>query len=289
VRTAAVVVAGTLLGAALPEAQRFSSGVDLVMVDALATDGRRPLAGLTAADFELLDNGVPQAIQLLQLERQPLNVILVLDTSASVRGPRLTNLKAAAASIVKNLGAGDRASLLSFSHRLELRTPLTPDRSSLLASIASLDAQGSTALFDAVSTGMVLRGTDAGRALLLLFSDGVDTASFLLEPSVLAAAARADVIVYPIAVRGRAARLNEPPADERFLRALAAETGGRLEHADGDDDIDKAFARVFEEFKRRYVLGYVPTGVPRSGWHTIEVRLRNRKGTVTARRGYFGP
>jgi VWFA-related protein len=299
-RPLVLLFAVATLAVASVSAQRFASRVDLVTVDALAVDGRHPIRGLTDKDFELYDNGVPQTIRLIQTRQAALNVIFVFDTSSSVEGPRLANLKGAAASVVATLGPDDRVALLSFSNRVRLHSPLSTDRARFATTIASLEADGTTALRDAVSTGVIMRGSDPGRVLMVLFTDGVDTSSFLFERSVLATAARSDVVIYPVAVRtrdprpaslrySRALQMADPPADERFLRALAAETGGRLEHADGDDDIDKAFARVFEEFKSRYVLGYVPTGVAWPGWHTIEVRLKNRKGTVTARRGYFGP
>ena len=74
----------------------------------------------------------------------------------------------------------------------------------------------------------------------------------------------------------------------RFLKDLAAATGGRLVIAEGDKDIGAAFARALDEFNSRYVLVYTPTGVTGQGWHRIDLKLKHKKGTVTARRGYFG-
>jgi Ca-activated chloride channel family protein len=279
--------------------QRFRSRAELVAVDVLVMDGRRPVAGLTAADFVLLDNGVPQTIEQLQVEALSLNILMVLDVSWSLRGERLEALKKAASAVVQRLRSQDRAALIAFSHRLELRSALTADRAQLHAAIASLAPDGSTALRDAAYAGIALRGTDPGRTLMLLFSDGVDTASFLDERRVLEAARRSDVTVYPIGVRDepsltqRDGRLwvrhasSAAPTDDRFLKALAEETGGRLVHAEGDRDLGPTFARVLDEFKTRYVIGYAPAGVAASGWHSVEVRMKNRKGTVTARRGYF--
>ena len=294
-----VLAFGTHIAAQEAPRQRFRSGTELVAVDVLVTDGRRPVAGLTAADFELIDEGVPQTIQQLQIERLPLSILMVLDTSWSVEGERLTALKQAASALVSRLRAEDRAALISFSHRLELRSPLTADRRQLQEAIAKLRAEGSTALRDAAYSGFALRGSDPGRALMVLFSDGVDTSSFLDERRVLAVARRSDVTVYPIAVReepplksvrGRIVPTNPRaplPSDHRFLETLAEETGGRVVYAERDRDIGPTFARVLDEFKTRYVLGFTPTGVARGGWHRVEVRLKNRRGTVTARRGYF--
>ena len=296
---ACLLVALTSMTAAQDAArQRFRSGTELVAIDVLVTDGRRPITGLTAADFELLDDGVAQTIQQLHVEQLPLSILMVLDTSWSVEGERLAALKTAASAVVDRLRAEDRAALISFTHRLELRSRLTADRQQLQDAIAKLTAEGSTALRDAVYAGFAVRGNDPGRALMVLFTDGIDTSSFLDERRVLHVARRSDVTVYPIGVRaepalilrgGRVVRNPASPAltDDRFLKALAAETGGRLVYAERNRDLGPTFARVLDEFKMRYVLGYTPAGVAPAGWHRVEVRLKNRKATVTARRGYF--
>jgi Ca-activated chloride channel family protein len=294
----ALLAAFSLSGAKAPPRQRFRSTSELVAVDVLVMDGRRVVAGLTAADFVLLDNGVPQAIEQLHVERLPVTVIMVLDVSWSVVGERLESLKKAASAVVERLRPDDRAALISFSHRLEMQSAITADRRKLQDAIKSLAAEGSTALRDAAYAGLAVRATDAGRALMVLFSDGVDTSSFLDERRVLEVARRSDVTVYPIGVRDQPAltrmggRLvvtgrDEIPTDDRFLKALAEETGGRLVYADRNRDLGPTFARVLDEFNNRYVLGYAPKGVAGAGWHRVEVKLKNRKGTVTARRGYF--
>ena len=74
---------------------------------------------------------------------------------------------------------------------------------------------------------------------------------------------------------------------ERFLEALADETGGRVVHAADEAALGTTFLRVLDEFRQRYVLSYTATGVAERGWHTIEVKLRGQSGEVRARRGYF--
>ena len=221
---------------------------------------------------------------------------MVLDTSGSVIGERLAALKAGARSVIEMLRPKDRAAVLTFSHRLEMPAALTADRAVLRKAVTELDAAGSTALRDAAYAGLALRGADNTRTLLLLFSDGLDTSSILGESRVMAIARRSDAIVYAIGVRetprppvrGRVFQQVEAATDDRFLTALARETGGRFFHAEQHRDIERTFTRVFEEFNRRYVLGYTPRGVALAGWHKVDVRLKNKRGTVLARRGYFG-
>ena len=109
---------------------------------------------------------------------------------------------------------------------------------------------------------------------------------------------RSDAIIYAIGVQdapaaqmgGRGVIFLPPESvtDDRFLAVLAREGGGRLLHAQQQRTIERTFARVFEEFNQRYVLGFAPRGVSQAGWHKVDVRLKNKRGTVLARRGYFG-
>jgi len=274
--------------------QRFRSATELVSIDVLVTDDRQVVTGLAAADFELLDNGVRQTIDQLYIEQLPVNVVMVLDTSGSVQGERLQALKAGALSIVGRLRRTDRAAVISFSHRLTMPSALTGDAVMLRKAIAGLTAVGSTSLRDAAFAGLAIRGADAGRTLILLFSDGLDTASVLDESRVMAVAARSDAIVYAIGVRDTAAVIvngrvipQEGLTDDRFLARLARETGGRLFHAQQHRDIESTFTRVLEEFNSRYVLGYTPRGVAPGGWHKVDVQLKSKRGKVLARRGYF--
>ena len=251
--------------------------------------------GLTAADFELFDNGVAQKILEIYVEQLPLSVIMVLDTSGSVAGERLAFLKKGAGLVVDRLRPRDQAAIVSFSAVLNRQAALTSDRAVLHAAIQSLKAEGGTALLDAAFTGLALRGTAATRTLVLLFSDGLDTASLLDEARVLQAARRSDATVYAIGIRddrlklqpsGGIARSAVGPTDERFLSRIARDTGGRLLHAEENRELTSTFARVIDEFNSRYVLGYQPSGVPRTGWHEVAVRLKTRRGTILARRGY---
>lgn len=294
VLAAAALACAFTLGAQEPA--RFRATSALVTVDVLVTDDRRPVTGLTARDFELLDEGVPQQIEQLYIEQLPVNVIMVLDTSGSVDGERLASMKEGANTVVDRLRTMDRAAVLSFSHRLDSRVPLTGDRNVLRKAISGLTADGSTALRDGAYAGLALRAAESTRTLLLVFSDGVDTSSILDERRVLEIARRSDATIYGIAVRNtqppsprpspRFARQPQMATDDEFLTKLSEETGGRLLRADRNRDIASTFQRVLEEFNSRYILGFAPkSNTP--GWHRLEVRLKTSRATVLARRGYF--
>jgi VWFA-related protein len=178
--TALVACAATLGQQSKPT---FRSGTDAVRVDVLATDRNRPIAGLTAADFELRDNNVLQTIDAVAIEDIPVSLMLALDTSESVEGSPLSDLKRAARAAVNALGPEDRVAMLTFAGNLALRVDWTADRGLAAKAIEDTSAGGSTSLNDAAYAAMTMRDLEPGRrSLMLLFTDGRDTASWLLRP-----------------------------------------------------------------------------------------------------------
>jgi VWFA-related protein len=256
----------------------FSSRLEAVRVDVLVTDNGRIVRGLGPADFEVVDNGVVQQIDLVSFEQLPVNVVLALDMSLSMVGERLEHLRAAGRAVLDGLRGEDRAGLLTFSHMLRLPQPLTSDAARVRTALERVEPSGATALVDGVYAAMTLAGSDAGRDLLLVFSDGVDTASFLSPERVLESARRTDATVYSVTVRGS--------GRSPFLRDLSEQTGGNVIEIASTTGLQKTFVGILDEFRQRYLLSYTPRGVSRDGWHRLQVRLKGRRGTVTARAGY---
>jgi Ca-activated chloride channel homolog len=300
VSAVAVLVAYATLS---PAAQQFKSGTVGVRVDVLVTRGQQLVRGLQASDFELRDEGVLQALTQVDVEEIPLNLILVFDTSGSMAGQRMRALLDASGSLLDGLRQRDRVALLSFSSRVRLLAPLTPSRQQIRGALAMLTARGATSLRDAAFAGLALREADPGRTLLLIFSDGADTSSWLKASAVLDSARRTDAVIYGIGIavaqystivmrdpNGAASRRNVITTVReagKFLQSLTEETGGRVLFANSNQDLRGTFARTLSEFRDRYVLSYSPTGVSPTGWHQISVKLKTKAGTVTARRGYF--
>jgi Ca-activated chloride channel homolog len=305
-RTAGAVVA-LIVSATLTMTgqQSFRAGTIGVRVDVLVTRGQELVRGLTAADFELRDEGVPQTVSQIEVEQIPLNLILAFDTSGSVAGERLHSLVQAAGSLLEQLRPADRVAVLAFSTRVRLLAPLTPSRQQIQAVFTALAAEGATSLRDAAFAALALRESDPGRTLVLIFSDGADTASWLHAASVIEAAKRTDAVVYAIAIaeqrsvytmtsrtgtgRPGVSQVMVVPVEEagKFLEHLTEETGGRVMFANSNKDLRATFTQTLEEFRDRYVLSYTPTGVAPTGWHRLEVKLKAKSGKVTARRGYF--
>ncbi len=286
---------------------RFSSGTAAVRVDVLVTTANRPVSGLKASDFVLRDNGVVQHVTDVSQETLPLSVFCVLDLSSSVKGRPLERLKDATAALFGTLRDRDRAALMTFASRVTLHTPLTGDVTRLRSLVQGVQAEGQTSFIDATYAGLALRESDDGRALMVLFSDGDDTSSWLRAQTVIEAAQRADVVIYPVTVKPAvgpamawAARsgpngmmsttiVGPPPPDPtpgKLLDAFADETGGRVLYAENEEKLQATFIQVLDEFRQRYVLSYSPTNVSSSGWHTIDVKVGVRGATVKSRRGY---
>jgi VWFA-related protein len=256
----------------------FSSKTEAVRVDVLVTDKGQPLLGLVPSDFEVRDNGVPQQVDLVNFEEIPLNVTLALDMSDSVAGERLERLRAAAGALLAGLKPKDRAALITLSHIVQLGAGLTTDLESVRAALSKARAVGETALVDGIYAGIMVGESDVGRSLLIVFSDGVDTSSWLSPNGVLDIAKRSDVVAYAVSTRS--------PLKPTFLRDLTSFTGGQLFEVEKTANLEAIFLQVLDEFRQRYLLSYTPRGVAPDGWHRLTVRMK-RNATIKARPGYL--
>ena len=257
----------------------FSSRVEAVRVDVLVTENGKPVRGLRAADFEILDNGVPQTVDIVNFEQQPLNVVFTFDLSDSIVGERLGNLRDASHAVLGGLTKGDQAALVTFNNAVLVGPGLTADAGLVRAAVDRAEPTGNTSLIDASFAGMLLAESDVGRGLVIVFSDGLDTSSWLRSKAVLDVAKRSDAVVY--GVSAGLARSAE------FLGDLTEQTGGRLFKLESTRSLSAVFLEVLDEFRQRYLLSYSPSGVPQQGWHQLTVRVKGRSATVRARPGYL--
>ena len=257
----------------------FRAKVESVRVDVLVTDNGQPILGLGPADFELLDNGVPQQVELVSFDQVPLNVILALDMSDSVAGERLEQLRGAGGGLLAALHKNDQAALVEFSHAVRQGAKLSADVATVRDALGAAGGTGMTALVDGTYAGLMIGESDAGRGLLIVFSDGVDTSSWLRADAVLDAARRADVVVYGVSVVSR--------LKPEFLREITSLTGGRLFEIEKTANLASTFLGILDEFRHRYLVSYTPQGVAKDGWHNLDVRLKGRRATIKSRPGYL--
>ena len=254
----------------------FKSGIEIVELDVSVTRGGQPVQGLTARDFALTDNGVAQEVESVMLDRLPLSVTMVLDTSESVAGDRLAHLVQAGDGLTAALRGDDRAALIGFSNLVDLRVDMTDDLAAIRSSLQSIHGAGATSLRDAVHLALELQPHDRTRPLVLVFTDGHDTASWLTEDAVIDSARRIGVVVHAVRVES-----------DKFLDRLVDSSGGRMWSATSDRQLRELFTKALEEMRARYLLTYTPSSVARPGWHDVRVRLKNGRADITARPGYF--
>ncbi|MBI2223290.1 MAG: hypothetical protein HYU53_19035 [Acidobacteria bacterium] len=173
----------------------------------------------------------------------------------------------------------DQAALVTFGHVVAIRSGLTRDLARVRSALDAATGSGYTALVDASYAALLLGESDVGRALVIVFSDGIDTSSWLTAADVLRTARRTDGVVYGVSVRG--------PARPEFLDDLSDATGGDLLQVESMKDVGATFVAALEEFRHRYLVSYSPRGVARDGWHRLDVRVRKGGVSIKARPGYF--
>ena len=263
----------------------FSSGVEVVRVDVSVLRDGKLVEGLQAGDFEVRDNGVLQAVEIVGDPRgttggvsKPVDVVLALDVSDSVNGEPLEQLKAAAHALVDVLRPEDSFSLLTFSSRVRLAVSPADSRARAHEVIEATQAQLTTSLYDAAFAAVATADASRGRPLALVLSDGKDHGSWLKPEQVLRAAEGSELVVHVVFTR-------QTSSAQDFLRELAATTGGEEWRADYGQLRD-VLLKALEEFRSRYTLRYERQGVPRAGWHEFDVRVRRPGVRVHTRSGY---
>ena len=255
--------------------------MERVQIDVSVTRGGRPVAGLTGSDFVVTDNGADQAVESVQLESLPVSVQLVLDTSSSVSGSRLRHLIEAGEGLVDALGTSDQAGLITFSHVVEIRVPITHDLVAVKRAVAAVIGEGGTSLRDALQLAIEIPPAQGTRLVVLAFTDGDDTTSWLSSADLIDSARRAGVVVHLVQVG------SESDPSPHVLDGIADATGGRVWSASSERDLTRLFTSALEEMRARYRLVFAPRQRSTPGWHTLKVRLKNGRADIDARSGYF--
>jgi Ca-activated chloride channel homolog len=267
-----------LAGGAVQAARQFSSGVSAVEVYTTVTDDKgEPIRGLTAADFQILENGAPQTIGTFAAGDFPLTVAVGLDRSFSMAGERLESMKRAAHGFIAALRPGDEVILIKIGSTVDTIT----DRSSVATEVDRIDAFGTTPLHDSVLAAIDAVDAARGRRALVLLSDGSDRYSQATADDVVKRARDSNVIVYPVAL-GR----DRP----QLFAELAALTGGRSFHARDGRGLPEIMQTIARELRFQYLLGYTPSRPLVAGaneWRSISVQVRKPGARVRARDGYF--
>jgi Ca-activated chloride channel family protein len=290
--------------AAAPSARQtpnatFRGGTDLVVLQLVVVDQQgRTVSGLGLDDFGVYDEGQRQAPMLFASSTSPLDLVVLMDTSASME-ERLPLAQDATMGLLRAMREGDEAAVVLFSDAVRVAQPLTGDRAGLEAAVRQASAGGATALYEAlyVSVRELARGRHAGGALrrqaIVVLSDGDDNRSRVVGfDDVLDAARRSAVTIFSITPAPTAPPPptlgGRPPTALFEMRQLAEETGGRAFVPSVTSELGRVYQDIAAELAQQYWLAYTPPPAAREGFRRVSVRIETRPGLrARTRAGYY--
>jgi Ca-activated chloride channel homolog len=284
------------------EVLRISTNLVTVPVSVADRQGSF-VAGLKESQFHLYENGVEQKIAFFDNAESPFTVALMLDTSDSTRS-RLGEIQEAALAFLDQLRENDRVLIACFDKQIRVASEITSDRQQLREVIRHARSGGGTGLYDTFDMVNQRMKKVSGRKAIVLFTDGVDTASTgATFQSTLYTAAELDALVFPIQYNtyldlapttnvetgmqvftALGERMNVAyERANRYLRSLSDKTGGRFYEATSVKRLTDVFAAIAQELRQQYSIGYYPAAGGK-GERTIKVKVNAPEVSVRARK-----
>ena len=288
--TLAVALAVALSAAAQdPATQKFTSGTRTVPVFVTVMDrDKRLVPDLVEEDFEVYDNGKLQKLTQFDNSSLPVSVVVMLDTSGSMT-LALDQVKQGAEQFLLRLLPEDRAMVGAFNDKIQFKPEegFIGSRDRLIAELKDLDFGYPTRLWDAVYQSLAALKPREGSKVVLVFTDGEDTASKMGRDEPLERAREEDVMIYAVGLENiffnGAQRVMSRP--DRGLKGLAEETGGGFFLLKKTDELGATFTRVAQEIHSQYLLGFSPSLLD-GKVHKLEVRIKKPGFTPKARKTY---
>jgi Ca-activated chloride channel homolog len=233
----------------------------IVSIFATVTDAQNRLVPeLTKEDFQVFDNDKLQPLVVFDDQIQPISVVVMLDTSASMTNS-IALLKQASEQFILRLFPADKAVVGAFNDKIEMSAEFTNNRDALISHVKELDYGNATRLYDAVDESLTALKEIDGRKVVLVFTDGDDTGSRVGRNAVLDKARDAEVMIYAIGLESEyfdGMRVTRSRPDSG-LRRLAEETGGGYFELKKTADLGPTFSRVAQELHSQYALGFEAT------------------------------
>ncbi|MBE0416674.1 MAG: VWA domain-containing protein [Coriobacteriia bacterium] len=211
-------------------------------------------AGDPQPDFAVRENSVDiagvEGISATEI-REPIDVVLVVDVSGSMRGGPLFDAQAAARGFIGSMGTRDRIALVAFASEPVVLSGFTADRTALLQAVDSLVASGETALYDAIvrSIDLITEEAQGDEQYMIVLSDGGDTTSINSLDSASSAVGQSEVPVYAVALESD--EYNPEP-----LRALAQRSGGRTVSVTESAEFSGIFEEIAQELRNVYTITF---------------------------------
>lgn len=251
------------------------------------------VGNLDKGDFLLSDNGVPQQITLFERSTaQPLNVAVLLDISASVAKDLKYEVEASlrfARSLLNEGNEDDVISLITFNHSVDLIAGFTRRLTRLENALKFLQTGAGTSVYDAIFLASEELEGREGRKVMIVVSDGGDTASIKKFNDALIAAQRSQSAVYPILVVPIQNDAGRNRGGENAMQLLAERSGGRVLQPGSYERLSQSFDEILRDLRTQYLLAYYPKNVPASAnkFHRLEVLLKRPGLRAQSRTGYY--
>jgi Ca-activated chloride channel family protein len=276
-------------------AQETTLRVDVRLVNVFVnvTDRNGAIVGgLTREDFAVTEDGRPQQISVFERQSElPLNLTLAIDTSGSVKKDMAEEADAAHRFVHAILRPQDQMSLLEFATEVKELSPFTNKVAQIDRGLGQLHSDFATALYDAILLGSEGLGKRDGRRVLVLVSDGGDTAKSTTYAQALESSLRHEVMIYSIIDVPIEASAGRDLGGEHALITLAEQTGGKSFYVSAGG-LNKAFAQVSDDLRTQYLIGYYPKNQePGRTFHRIDVtvpRAAAQDFNIRHKTGYYG-
>jgi len=285
-----------------PQATTFRGSVDLVALNVVVTDeSKKYVAGLNPTDFAVYEDGIQQDVSFFAASEVPLDLAILLDTSASMTG-KMSLVQHAAAGFLSTLRHGDRVTVVDIKDATKILFPLGEDIEGARAAIMHTVPQGGTALYNGAYltlkelTKQRRANTEIRRQAIVVLSDGDDTASLISYDDLMETVKQSGIAIYTITLRSKflvsqaAQRGHSYFSQSEFgMKALAQETGARSFFPMDVSELPSIYSSIAEELATQYALGYSSKNPRMDGaYRRVIVRIADRPGTTTrTRAGYM--
>jgi Ca-activated chloride channel family protein len=269
--------------------------VDLVNVFFSVLDKKgRVVTDVTRDQIRVMENDQEQKITNFTHESDgPIAIALLIDTSNSIRAQFKVEQEAAIDFFHTTVRRRqDKALLMSFDSTVDVLQPFTDDADLLTKAVRRLKTGGGTKMFDAVQTACQdhLKKESGKRRVLILIGDGDDNMSFETLESTLAIAQRTDVSIYTISTNTSGFFGMESPKNDKVLKRLAEETGGRAFFPAKIDEMAMNFQEISQELKSQYSVAYRSSDRKKDGsFRSIRINTPRKDVRLNYRKGYYAP
>jgi VWFA-related protein len=241
----------------------------LLLLELIRDQDGNVLTNLTAANFEVFEDGQPCVItdvRTVESARSDLSVSLVLDRSGSMDGQPNTDLETAATTFVSLMGVDDSGEIINFESSVYVSQPFTSDKGLLLDAIRYTGPRGGTALYDAIRTGVSDAAAEGGRAGVVAMTDGGENSSTNGDIDDLVEHCRGrGVPVFCVGLAGY-------DFWEWPMKHVADETGGLYFYSPTSDQLEEIYRRISEYLRAQIQISFIsPDPTPSGRTRTVEV------------------